>query len=276
MTLSLSSHVPVGICDALVHRAFVGTHFRTHFVVQVIGKGSFGKVMLVRKNDTQRIYAMKVLYKDNVIKRNQVCPHFHISSPCICRHTPVVPLPPYYHPSRSIFACSLTFPPFPSSLELVAHTVACRCWYRWSTRARSGTCWSMSVILSSSPSDTPSKLHVGAHQRTLRRLKNALDAHELALHCAQTPTRRRKCICRQIVFCFGLLSGGGAILPPWEGRVSFLRHTHSRSLCTPACKHHPHICSTSTRANISMLTVLRSNSESRIIAKLKLCHWISN
>lgn len=41
-------------------------------LIQVIGKGSFGKVMLVRKNDTRAIYAMKVLNKDNVIKRNQV------------------------------------------------------------------------------------------------------------------------------------------------------------------------------------------------------------
>ncbi len=40
--------------------------------LKVIGKGSFGKVMLVRKNDSQKVYAMKVLQKDNVIKRNQV------------------------------------------------------------------------------------------------------------------------------------------------------------------------------------------------------------
>lgn len=41
-------------------------------LIKVIGKGSFGKVMLVRKIDTNRIYAMKVLSKENIVKRNQV------------------------------------------------------------------------------------------------------------------------------------------------------------------------------------------------------------
>jgi serine/threonine protein kinase len=41
-------------------------------LLKVIGKGSFGKVMLVLKKDDNRIYAMKVLHKDSVIKRNQV------------------------------------------------------------------------------------------------------------------------------------------------------------------------------------------------------------
>ncbi|CAM9492144.1 unnamed protein product [Ectocarpus fasciculatus] len=41
-------------------------------IVRVIGKGSFGKVFLVREKVAGDIYAMKVLRKDNVIKRNQV------------------------------------------------------------------------------------------------------------------------------------------------------------------------------------------------------------
>lgn len=41
-------------------------------LVKVIGKGSFGKVTLVRKKDDQRLYAMKVLHKENIIKRKQV------------------------------------------------------------------------------------------------------------------------------------------------------------------------------------------------------------
>jgi len=41
-------------------------------LLQVIGKGSFGKVMLVRKIDNNCVYAMKVLNKEHVIKRNQV------------------------------------------------------------------------------------------------------------------------------------------------------------------------------------------------------------
>jgi len=38
----------------------------------VIGKGSFGKVFLVREKETGVIYAMKVLRKENIIKRNQI------------------------------------------------------------------------------------------------------------------------------------------------------------------------------------------------------------
>jgi serine/threonine protein kinase len=38
----------------------------------VIGKGSFGKVFLVRECESGKIYAMKVLQKENIIKRNQV------------------------------------------------------------------------------------------------------------------------------------------------------------------------------------------------------------
>ena len=40
--------------------------------LKVIGKGSYGKVLLVEKNDDKQIYAMKVLKKKAMIKRNQV------------------------------------------------------------------------------------------------------------------------------------------------------------------------------------------------------------
>ena len=40
--------------------------------LKVLGKGSFGKVMLVRKKDNHKIYAMKVLKKDQLLKRNQI------------------------------------------------------------------------------------------------------------------------------------------------------------------------------------------------------------
>ena len=45
---------------------------REFVLLKVVGKGSFGKVMQVRKRDTGRIYAMKVLQKANIIRRNQV------------------------------------------------------------------------------------------------------------------------------------------------------------------------------------------------------------
>lgn len=41
-------------------------------LIKVIGKGSFGKVFLVREIKTSKMFALKVLKKDNIIKRNQV------------------------------------------------------------------------------------------------------------------------------------------------------------------------------------------------------------
>ena len=41
-------------------------------LLKVLGKGGFGKVMLVRKKGTNDIFAMKVLKKEAVIRRNQV------------------------------------------------------------------------------------------------------------------------------------------------------------------------------------------------------------
>ncbi|KAI8325885.1 AGC/AKT protein kinase [Martensiomyces pterosporus] len=41
-------------------------------LLKVIGKGSFGKVMQVRKLDTGRIYAMKILSKSKIVMRSEV------------------------------------------------------------------------------------------------------------------------------------------------------------------------------------------------------------
>eukprot|EP00735_Rhodelphis_limneticus_P014091 TRINITY_DN807_c0_g1::TRINITY_DN807_c0_g1_i1::g.25283::m.25283 TRINITY_DN807_c0_g1::TRINITY_DN807_c0_g1_i1::g.25283 ORF type:complete len:395 (+),score=100.76,sp/P54644/KRAC_DICDI/51.80/2e-122,Pkinase/PF00069.20/1.7e-73,Pkinase_Tyr/PF07714.12/9.7e-31,Pkinase_C/PF00433.19/5.7e-11,Kinase-like/PF14531.1/5.2e+02,Kinase-like/PF14531.1/0.00044,APH/PF01636.18/0.042,Kdo/PF06293.9/0.11 TRINITY_DN807_c0_g1_i1:85-1185(+) len=41
-------------------------------LIKVIGKGSYGKVMLVKKKDTGRLYAMKVLKKANILQKKQV------------------------------------------------------------------------------------------------------------------------------------------------------------------------------------------------------------
>lgn len=41
-------------------------------LMKVIGKGSYGKVMLVRHQKDANIYAMKMLRKENLVKRNQV------------------------------------------------------------------------------------------------------------------------------------------------------------------------------------------------------------
>src|SRR5947209_1166917 len=41
-------------------------------ILRVIGRGSFGKVFLVRKRDTKELFAMKVLKKENIMARNQL------------------------------------------------------------------------------------------------------------------------------------------------------------------------------------------------------------
>ena len=41
-------------------------------LLKVIGKGSFGKVMQVRKRDTSRIYALKTLRKAHIVSRSEV------------------------------------------------------------------------------------------------------------------------------------------------------------------------------------------------------------
>jgi serine/threonine protein kinase len=38
--------------------------------ISVIGKGSYGKVLLVQKKDTGKRYALKILKKEEIIKRN--------------------------------------------------------------------------------------------------------------------------------------------------------------------------------------------------------------
>lgn len=40
------------------------------YILKVIGRGSFGKVYLVRKKDSGIPYAMKILKKDQLIKKN--------------------------------------------------------------------------------------------------------------------------------------------------------------------------------------------------------------
>ena len=41
-------------------------------LIKVIGTGSYGKVVLSKKKDTQQVYAIKTLKKKHLIKKNQV------------------------------------------------------------------------------------------------------------------------------------------------------------------------------------------------------------
>jgi serine/threonine protein kinase len=41
-------------------------------IIKLIGKGSYGKVFLVRRNNTDEVYAMKVLKKKEMIYKEQV------------------------------------------------------------------------------------------------------------------------------------------------------------------------------------------------------------
>ena len=56
--------------------------FRT---VKVIGKGAFGEVRVVQKVDTGRIYAMKTLKKEEMLKKDQVRSLHRFFPACIVR-----------------------------------------------------------------------------------------------------------------------------------------------------------------------------------------------
>jgi len=45
---------------------------KAFYLLKVIGRGSFGKVLQVQKKDTRKIYAMKILKKSQILKRGQV------------------------------------------------------------------------------------------------------------------------------------------------------------------------------------------------------------
>ena len=55
-----------------IPRDIAGVSLDDFDLLKVLGKGGFGKVMLVRKKNTSDFYAMKVLKKEAVIRRNQV------------------------------------------------------------------------------------------------------------------------------------------------------------------------------------------------------------
>lgn len=78
-TRPLDTWLPLqgGTGEIRVQMAFksqVGTslNIESFELLKVIGKGSFGKVMQVRKRDTSRIYALKIIRKAHIISRSEV------------------------------------------------------------------------------------------------------------------------------------------------------------------------------------------------------------
>ena len=53
------------------HSKRPGISIRDFELLRVVGTGSYGKVLLVRKKDTRKLYAMKTLAKRNVLRQNQ-------------------------------------------------------------------------------------------------------------------------------------------------------------------------------------------------------------
>ena len=45
--------------------------------VELVGRGAFGEVRLVKERDTGKYFAMKIMNKDFIIEKNQVFPLFH-------------------------------------------------------------------------------------------------------------------------------------------------------------------------------------------------------
>ena len=68
----------VGELDEEIRREIVRTanehkaKMRMFQLLKVLGKGSYGKFMLMRHKGDGGVYAMKMSRKDNVVKRNQV------------------------------------------------------------------------------------------------------------------------------------------------------------------------------------------------------------
>lgn len=75
-------------------------------LLKVIGKGSFGKVMQVRKKDTARIYAMKILKKAHIVERDEVS-HTLAEKTVLTKinHPFIVPLKYSFQSPEKLYLC---------------------------------------------------------------------------------------------------------------------------------------------------------------------------
>lgn len=68
-----ASPAVMGLSDSFFQKKPISAPRLDSFkMIKVIGKGSFGKVFLVKEKRTTEMFALKVLRKDNIIRRNQV------------------------------------------------------------------------------------------------------------------------------------------------------------------------------------------------------------
>ena len=51
---------------------FLRATIQDFHLLKVIGKGSFGKVLLAKHKESSKYYAIKVLQKQSIMKRNEV------------------------------------------------------------------------------------------------------------------------------------------------------------------------------------------------------------
>lgn len=75
-------------------------------LLKVLGKGSFGKVMQVKKKDTGRIYAMKIIKKAHVVERDEVA-HTLAEKTVLTKlnHSFIVPLKYSFQSPEKLYLC---------------------------------------------------------------------------------------------------------------------------------------------------------------------------
>ena len=56
----------------MISSTLIGPRMDWFVPIKVIGKGGFSRVIMVRKKDTGRIYAMKILNKNFIIQNDKV------------------------------------------------------------------------------------------------------------------------------------------------------------------------------------------------------------
>lgn len=104
-------------------------------LLKVVGQGSFGKVMQVRKKDTQRIYALKTIRKANIASRPGEITHILAERTVLAlvNNPFIVPLkfsfqtPDKLYLVMSFGACTMFF------IIVVSQTSQLRCSQWWRT-----------------------------------------------------------------------------------------------------------------------------------------------